>query len=154
MGRIGIRTGGNHAYFRFSLAPGSVRVFTGSHRQTLLEGFLPAVPRSSDKYESTHATGSLYFVIFGRIVVRKLNYFFFKLTFSSSRAHLRHRWGHTSLGGSSWHMGVLEGPEGGRAGPRGPQGGQAQTPGGPGGPPGPPKLAGMASGSGHLVWPC
>ena len=58
----------NHAYFRFSLAPGSVRVFTGSHRQTLLEGFLPAVSRSSDKYESTPATRSLYFVIFGRIV--------------------------------------------------------------------------------------
>ena len=58
----------NHAYFRFSLAPGSVRVFTGSHRQTLLEGLLAAVSRSSDKYESTPTTRSLYFVIFGRIV--------------------------------------------------------------------------------------
>jgi hypothetical protein len=40
-----------------------------------------------------------------------------KLKFSSmrppSRAHLRHRWAHTSLGGSSGHMGVLEGPQGG-----------------------------------------
>ena len=34
----------------------------------MLEGFLPAVSRSSDKYESTPATRSLYFVIFGRIV--------------------------------------------------------------------------------------
>jgi hypothetical protein len=49
------------------------------------------------------------------------------------------------------YVGVLEGPQGGRAGPRGPEGGRAKTPGGPGGPPGPPKLAGMASGSGHLA---
>jgi hypothetical protein len=64
------RNRGKSCLFQISLAPGSVRVSAGSHRQTLLEGFLPAVSRSSDKYESTPATGSLYFVIFGRTALR------------------------------------------------------------------------------------
>ena len=51
------------------VAPGSWRRGVGSGgRQTVLEGFLPAVSRCSDKYERTPETGSLYFVIFGRIV--------------------------------------------------------------------------------------
>ena len=47
------RNWGKACLFQISLATGSVRVFPGSHRQTLLEGFLPAVSRQSDKYEST-----------------------------------------------------------------------------------------------------